>query len=448
MEDTAIIRLFQERSQQAIAELSQKYGKLCQSLSRRILNNEEDAKECVNDTWLGVWNSIPPQTPNPLVSYVCRITRNLSVKRLRHNMAAKRNSYYDVSLAELEECIPAAQEQEPWEEQEVTKVLERFLRELDTGSRVMFRQTVLVYGVCRTDCGNVWDERKQCVRKTDASAQKAEKETGEGGCSVMRKSEKLSDAIGEISDDIIEEAYTYKPKHDMHQRKASFKWRAAAAVLAMFVLAGVGVSVGGGTSFFRIGTIVSRFTGKAAKVVYRIQGIPVTQQEIQAGVALRVENGETVKTAKKEVIKDIITKKTLYALAKKNGCTVSDQEYDDYAKLLKTQMNKAENRKEIRDFYAGFGGESAYWKNMEPVIRQNLAVRKYIDSQTGTQTEEEIKQEAYESGAKQTDLDAFEQVVEDVCEEIGDYLKTLQKSDASVYYFASSDKERVTESGG
>ena len=262
----------------------------------------------------------------------------------------------------------------------------------------------------------------------------------------MRKSEKLSDAIGEISDDIIEEAYTYKPKHDMHQRKASFKWRAAAAVLAMLVLAGVGVSVGGGTSFFRLGTIVSRFTGKAAKVVYRIQGIPVTQQEIQAGVALRVENGETVKTAKKEVIKDIITKKTLYALAKKNGCTVSDQEYDDYAKLLKTQMNKAENRKEIRDLYAGFGGESAYWKNMEPVIRQNLAVRKYIDSQTGTQTEEEIKQEAYESGAKQTDLDAFEQVVEDVYEEIGDYLKTLQKSDASVYYFASSDKERVTKS--
>ena len=138
MEDTAIIRLFQERSQQAIAELSQKYGKLCQSLSRRILDNEEDAKECVNDTWLGVWNSIPPQTPNPMVPSVCRITRNLSVKRLRHNMAAKRNSYYDVSLAELEECIPAAQEQEPWEEQEVTKVLERFLRELDTGSRVMF----------------------------------------------------------------------------------------------------------------------------------------------------------------------------------------------------------------------------------------------------------------------------------------------------------------------
>ena len=84
----------------------------------------------------------------------------------------------------------------------------------------------------------------------------------------MRKSEKLSDAIGEISDDIIEEAYTYKPKHDMHQERLRFKWRAAVAVLAM-LFAGVGVSVGGGTSFFRLGTIVSRFTGKAAKVVYR-----------------------------------------------------------------------------------------------------------------------------------------------------------------------------------
>ena len=111
-------------------------------------------------------------------------------------------------------------------------------------------------------------------------------------------------------------------------------------------------------------------------------------------------------------------------------------------------MNKAENRKEIRDFYAGFGGESAYWKNMEPVIRQNLAVRKYIDSQTGTQTEEEILEESFVSGDMQTYLDAFEEVADDVCEEFGDYLKSLQKSDASVYYFASSDKERVTESGG
>ena len=139
MEDTGIIKLFQKREQRAIAELSQKYENTCQRLSYRILNNEEDAKECVNDTWLGVWNSIPPQNPNPLVTYVCRITRNLSIKKLRHNMAEKRNRYYDISLTELEECIPAVKtEQEPWEESEVTKILEQFLRGLDVDSRVMF----------------------------------------------------------------------------------------------------------------------------------------------------------------------------------------------------------------------------------------------------------------------------------------------------------------------
>ena len=111
----------------------------CQSLSRRILNNEEDAKECVNDTWLGVWNSIPPQTPNPLVSYVCRITRNLSVKRLRHNMAAKRNSYYDVSLAELEECIPSGKSvEDEIEGRETAAVINRFLETLDVESRKIF----------------------------------------------------------------------------------------------------------------------------------------------------------------------------------------------------------------------------------------------------------------------------------------------------------------------
>ena len=263
----------------------------------------------------------------------------------------------------------------------------------------------------------------------------------------MRKSEKLSDAIGKISDDLIEEVYAYKPQQgNMQHRNRAFKWKAAAAGLAVFLLAGIGVSVGGGTSFFRIGTLVSKFTGKTTKEVYRIQGVPVTQQEIQTGVVLRVENGKSVKAAKAEVTKDIITKKTLYALAEKNGCTVSDQEYETYAAQLKEQMKKAQNQQDIEEFYAGFGGENAYWKNMEPVIRQNLAVRKYIDSQTGTQTEAEIRQEAYEQGAAQTDLNAFEQVVDDACEAIGDYLKTLQKSEVSVYYFERSDRDRVIKS--
>lgn len=231
----------------------------------------------------------------------------------------------------------------------------------------------------------------------------------------MRKSEKLFQAIGEISDDLVEEAYTYEPKHGNH----IFKWRTIAAVIVVFLLVGAGVSVGGGTSFFQIGNILSKF-GEKDTQVYLIQEIPVTQQEIQAGVALRMENGETAEKAKKEVIKEIITKKTLYAAATKQGFTVSDQEYDAYVEQLREQLQKAENQHDMQDFYEGFGGENNYWKSMEASIRQNLVVRKYIDSQTGKQTEKEIRQKAYESGVKQIDLEAFEQVVDETCKEMTD----------------------------
>ena len=83
MEDQQIIRLFFERSEQAITELSRKYGALCFQIADNILDDPQDAEECVNDAWLGAWNSIPPQRPDPLRAYVCRIVRNLSLKKLR-----------------------------------------------------------------------------------------------------------------------------------------------------------------------------------------------------------------------------------------------------------------------------------------------------------------------------------------------------------------------------
>ena len=74
MDDKQIIRLFFERSEQAITELSQKYGALCLQLADNILNDHQDAEECVNDAYLGAWNSIPPQSPDPLRAYICRIS--------------------------------------------------------------------------------------------------------------------------------------------------------------------------------------------------------------------------------------------------------------------------------------------------------------------------------------------------------------------------------------
>lgn len=139
MEDSGIIELLFTRSEQAIPELAGKYGRICRNIALGILGNHEDAEECVNDTYLGVWNSIPPQKPDSLAAYVCKIARNISLKKYRYNTAQKRNSHYDISLSELEECIPAAgMGVEQCKEEELTRVLEMFLDSLDKKSRVIF----------------------------------------------------------------------------------------------------------------------------------------------------------------------------------------------------------------------------------------------------------------------------------------------------------------------
>lgn len=146
MEDQLIIELFFQRSETAIEELAQKYGNLCKTISINILKNKEDAEECVNDTWLAVWNTIPPQSPNPLQAYVCRITRNLSLKKYESNTAKKRNNYYDVILEEIEECLESSRNVE---EEILAKELEHeiniFLASLKKKERVLF---ILRYWYC------------------------------------------------------------------------------------------------------------------------------------------------------------------------------------------------------------------------------------------------------------------------------------------------------------
>ena len=78
IEDEKIIALFFERSEQAIQELDIKYGSVFRKLSYNILNNRQDTEECVNDAYLGAWNAIPPAKPHPLLTYLCKIVRNIS----------------------------------------------------------------------------------------------------------------------------------------------------------------------------------------------------------------------------------------------------------------------------------------------------------------------------------------------------------------------------------
>ena len=139
MDDSKIIELFYERSEQAIVELSKKYGNTCHKIAVNILKNDLDAQECVNDTYLGAWNTIPPQKPNPLSAYICRIVRNISIKRYHQNTALKRNSYYDIALDELENCLPSKYTvEEERSADELTKMIDEFLDGLDKTNRVMF----------------------------------------------------------------------------------------------------------------------------------------------------------------------------------------------------------------------------------------------------------------------------------------------------------------------
>ena len=139
MEDRDIVALFWARSDRAIAELSAKYERLCMRVANNILRDEMDAEECVNDAYLGVWNSVPPNAPDPLKTYVCRITRNLSLARYRKKTAKKRNSYYDAALEELEGCIPAAEDaEEASRAEEIASVLNSFLATLSVRDRSLF----------------------------------------------------------------------------------------------------------------------------------------------------------------------------------------------------------------------------------------------------------------------------------------------------------------------
>ena len=138
MDDREIIRLFFQRSEQAITELSRKYGALCFQIADSILNDRQDAEECVNDAWLGAWNSIPPQTPDPLRAYLCRIVRNHALKKRRANTALKRGSRFEVSLSELEACIPDNSLEEQLSANELTAQINAFLSALKREDRIMF----------------------------------------------------------------------------------------------------------------------------------------------------------------------------------------------------------------------------------------------------------------------------------------------------------------------
>lgn len=138
MEDRKLIALFFERSEQAITALTLRFGNRLYATAYNILNSREDAEEAVSDTYLALWNAIPPEKPDPLAGYVYRTGRNIALKKLRFLRAQKRSSQYDISLDELSSVLSSGNLEDAIDARELGLVIDQFLTTLPKQSRILF----------------------------------------------------------------------------------------------------------------------------------------------------------------------------------------------------------------------------------------------------------------------------------------------------------------------
>lgn len=140
MQDDQIIELYIDRDEQAIIETESKYGCYCMDLAFRILNDREDAREAVNDTWLRTWSTIPPKRPEVLRLYLAKITRNLSLSMYRSRTAQKRGgTEVALALEELGDCV--GKDNDPLDnvmKNELSAAVQAFVESLPSRDRAIF----------------------------------------------------------------------------------------------------------------------------------------------------------------------------------------------------------------------------------------------------------------------------------------------------------------------
>lgn len=140
MDDAKIVQLYWDRNEEAIPVTANKYGNYCTSIARNILGNYEDAEECVNDTYLNAWNSMPPHRPGVLSAFLGKIVRNLSLNRYKHNSADKRGgSQTGVVLDEIGEFVSGADDvEQEIDRRELIRAIDTFLSTLTPKKRGIF----------------------------------------------------------------------------------------------------------------------------------------------------------------------------------------------------------------------------------------------------------------------------------------------------------------------
>ncbi|MBQ7379973.1 MAG: RNA polymerase sigma factor [Clostridia bacterium] len=173
MQDEQIIDLYNQRKEQAIVETDAKYGPYCMSIAQNILENMQDSEECVNDTWLQTWNSIPPAHPLDLRTYLGKITRNLSINRLKYRMREKRGGGQALlALDEIAEiAAPDSDIASQMAKQDFTRILNAFLWSLpERDCNIFIRRYYFVDSV--QDIANRYRISRDAVLKILSRARK------------------------------------------------------------------------------------------------------------------------------------------------------------------------------------------------------------------------------------------------------------------------------------
>ena len=140
MDDTQIVELYWARKESAIEETEAKYGSYCRSIAGNILQNQDDAEECVNDTWLDAWNSMPPHRPSVLSTFLGKLTRRISIDKWRRLTAKKRgDGQLPLVLSELEDCISDGKSiEEETERKLLAEVIAAFVKSLPETEQKVF----------------------------------------------------------------------------------------------------------------------------------------------------------------------------------------------------------------------------------------------------------------------------------------------------------------------
>lgn len=140
MNDREIVNLFWQRSEQAIKETEQKYGRYCHIIAYNILENSEDSEECVNDTWMSAWNSMPDKRPERLSPFLARITRNFALTKIVRRTAKKRGGgEAELALEELDACLSSGYDLEKEiEDRELSRAIDAFIGQLPEQEQLVF----------------------------------------------------------------------------------------------------------------------------------------------------------------------------------------------------------------------------------------------------------------------------------------------------------------------